>query len=167
MILLGISRTLFTHSLPLVVAEQCYMKLLKDARCLVQDTKIATKREKAYSMLLTLIEDYSIRLLATKVYWDSSKDREQFKRFHEKYKDIEKIKDIDFVEYVKQKEILFIKEDIQKTKGEKTDYTRLIKYYKRKLVDYGVMKEIREYRTEDKKYVKSKVSTIINEYASA
>ena len=34
MILLGISRTLFTHSLPLVVAEQCYMKLLKDARCL-------------------------------------------------------------------------------------------------------------------------------------
>ena len=53
MILLGISRTLFTHSLPLVVAEQCYMKLLKDARCLVQDTKIAAKREKAYSMLLT------------------------------------------------------------------------------------------------------------------
>ena len=55
MVLLGISRTLFTHSLPLVVAEQCYMKLLKDARCLVQDTKIAEKREKAYSMLLTLI----------------------------------------------------------------------------------------------------------------
>ncbi len=48
MILLGISRNLFTHSLPLVVAaEQCYMKLLKDARCLVQDTKIAAKREKS------------------------------------------------------------------------------------------------------------------------
>ena len=31
-ILLGISRRLFTHSLPLVVAEQCYEKLLKDAR---------------------------------------------------------------------------------------------------------------------------------------
>ena len=43
MILLGISRNLFTHSLPLVVAEQCYMKLLKDARCLIQDTKIAAK----------------------------------------------------------------------------------------------------------------------------
>ena len=94
MVLLGISRTLFTHSLPLVVAEQCYMKLLKDARCLVQDTKIAAKREKAYSMLLTLIEDYNIRLLATKVYWDNPKDREQFKRFHEKYKDIEKLKEI-------------------------------------------------------------------------
>ena len=167
MILLGISRTLFTHSLPLVVAEQCYMKLLKDARCLVQDTKIAAKREKAYSMLLTLIEYYNIRLLATKVYWDNSKEREQFKRFHGKYKDIEKLKDIDFIEYVKQKEILFIKEDIQKMKGEKTDYSRLIKYYKRKLVDYGVMKEIRDYTTKDGKYLKSKVSTIMNEYASA
>ena len=167
MVLLGISRTLFTHSLPLVVAEQCYMKLLKDARCLVQDTKIAAKREKAYSMLLTLIEDYNIRLLATKVYWDNPKDREQFKRFHEKYKDVEKLKDIDFVEYVKEKEILFIKEDIQKVKGEKTDYTRLIKYYKRKLVDFGVMKEIREYKTKDGKFTKSKVSTIMNEYVSA
>ena len=167
MVLLGISRTLFTHSLPLVVAEQCYMKLLKDARCLVQDTKIAAKREKAYSMLLTLIEDYNIRLLATKVYWDNPKDREQFKRFHEKYKDIQKIKDIDFVEYIKEKEILFIKEDIQKVKGEKTDYTRLMKYYKRKLVDFGVMKEIRDYKTKDGKFIKSKVSTIMNEYVSA
>ncbi|MCI8833539.1 MAG: hypothetical protein HFJ19_05035, partial [Clostridia bacterium] len=44
MILLGISRKLFTHSIPLIVAEQCYEKLLKDARTLVQDTKMATKR---------------------------------------------------------------------------------------------------------------------------
>ena len=64
-ILLGISRRLFTHSLPLVVAEQCYEKLLKDARSLVQDTKIATKREKAYNMLINLIEDYNIKLLSS------------------------------------------------------------------------------------------------------
>ena len=44
-ILLGISRRLFTHSLPLVVAEQCYEKLLKVARSLVLDSKIATIRE--------------------------------------------------------------------------------------------------------------------------
>ena len=167
MILLGISRNLFTHSLPLVVAEQCYMKLLKDARCLVQDTKIAAKREKAYTMLLNLIEDFNIRLLATKVYWDNPKDREQFKRFHDKYKDIEKLKEIDFIEYVKQKEILFIKEDMNKIKNEKTDYTRLIKYYKRRLVDYGVMKEIRDYKTQNGKYKRDKVSSRINETISA
>jgi len=162
MILLGLSRNLFTHSLPLVVAEQCYMKLLKDARCLVQDTKIAAKREKAFTMLLNLIEDYNIRLLATKVYWDNAKDREKFKNFHEKYKEIEKLKEVDFIEYVKQKEILFMKEDINKVKEEKTDYSKLIKYYKRKLVDYGAIKEIKAYITQHEKYRRHKVSSRIS-----
>ena len=162
MILLGLSRNLFTHSLPLVVAEQCYMKLLKDARCLIQDTKIAAKREKAYTMLLNLIEDYYIRLLATKVYWDNARDRESFKNFHEKYKKIEKLKELDFIEYVKQKEILFIKEDIKRTKDDKTDYSRLVKYYKRKLVDYGVMKELKAYTTQHEKYKRHKVSARIS-----
>ena len=158
MILLGLSRNLFTHSLPLVVAEQCYMKLIKDARCLVQDTKIAAKREKAYTMLLNLIEDYNIRLLATKVYWDNAKDREQFKLFHEKYKEVEKLKEIDFIEYVKQKEILFMKNDMKKIRDTKTDYSKLMKYYKRKLVDYGAMKEIRSYTSEEQKYRRDKLS---------
>lgn len=142
MLLLGISRKIFTHSLPLAVAEQCYMKLLKDARCLVQDTKIATKREKAYNMLINLIEDYNIKLLSTKVYWDSSELREAFKVFWNKYQGICKLKDADFIEYVKQKEILFIKDDMTKIKNEKFDYSKLTKYYKRKLVDYGAMRQI-------------------------
>lgn len=162
MILLGLSRNLFTHSLPLVVAEQCYMKLLKDARCLVQDTKIAAKREKAFTMLLNLIEDFNIRLLATKVYWDNARDREKFKNFHEKYKEIEKLKEIDFIEYVKDKEILFMKEDIKRIKDDKTDYSRLIKYYKRKLVDYGVMKELKSHTTQHQKYTRDKVSARIS-----
>lgn len=33
MILLGLSRKLFTHSIPLIVAEQCYQKLLKTQEC--------------------------------------------------------------------------------------------------------------------------------------
>ena len=167
MILLGISRKLFTHSIPLIVAEQCYEKLLKDARILVQDTKMAAKREKAYAMLINLIEDYNVRLLSTKVYWDRPNDREQFKRFFDKYKDIEKLKEIDFIEYVKQKEILFIKEDISKIQNSKTDYSRLIKYYKRRLVDYGVMKEIRDFKTKDGKFKKEKISSKMEEIVSA
>ena len=143
MILLEISRKLFTHSLPLVVAEQCYLKLLKDARCLVQDSKIAAKRERAYEMLINLIEDYNIRLLSTKVYWDNLKEREEFKNFFDKFKEIEKQKDIDFENYMKEKEILFIKNDLKKLCKEKQDYTTLTKYYKRRLVDYGAMREIK------------------------
>ena len=58
MILLGLSRKLFTHSLPLIVAEQCYEKLLDDARSLIVDTKVARKQEKAYSLLINLMEEY-------------------------------------------------------------------------------------------------------------
>ena len=112
MILLGISRKLFTHSIPLIVAEQCYEKLLKDARMLVQDTKMAVKRENAYNTLINLIEDYNVRLLSTKVYWDNMKERENYKKFWDKYKEISKLKEVDFVEYMKQKEVLFIKNDM-------------------------------------------------------
>ena len=156
MVLLGISRKLFTHSLPLIVAEQCYEKLLKDARTLVQDTKIATKREKAYSMLINLIEDYNIKLLSTKVYWETPKQREEYKKFWNKYKEISKLKETDFIEYVKQKEILFIKNDIKNLNTGKTDYTKLLKYFKRKLVDYGAIREIKNSYKSEGKYIKIK-----------
>lgn len=156
MVLLGISRRLFTHSLPLIVAEQCYEKLLKDARSLVQDTKIATKREKVYSMLINLIEDYNVKLLSTKVYWDSPQERDEYKKFWEQYKEISKLKETDFIEYVKQKEILFIKDDMKKLDKEKMDYTQILKYYKRKLVDYGAIKEIKNSYKSQGKYIKVK-----------
>lgn len=157
MILLGISRNLFTHSLPLIVAEQCYEKLLKDTRFLVQDSKVATKREKAYSMLIDLIEEYNVKLLSTKVYWDSPKNRDDYKKFWNKYKAISKLKETDFIEYIKQKEILFIKEDMKKIqKDTKTNYSKIIKYYKRKLIDYGVLKELKNGYKSKGKYIKYK-----------
>ena len=156
MVLLGISRKLFTHSLPLIVAEQCYEKLLKDARILVQDTKMAGKRERAYSMLINLMEDYNIKLLSTKVYWDSPKARDEYKKFWSRYKEIAKLKETDFIEYIKQKEILFIKNDMKKLQEGKTDYSKILKYYKRKLVDYGVMKQIRNSYQSEGKYIKVK-----------
>ncbi len=156
MILLGISRKLFTHSLPLIVAEQCYEKLLKDARILVQDTKIATRREKAYSMLINLIEDYNIKLLSTKVYWDSPKVRDEYKEFWNRYQEITKLKETNFIEYIKQKEILFIKNDMKKLREGKTDYSKIMNYYRRKLVDYGAMRQIKDSYQSQGKYIKVK-----------
>ena len=153
MILLGISRKLFTHSIPLIVAEQCYEKLLKDARILVQDTKMAVKRENAYNMLINLIEDYNIKLLSTKVYWENMKDRENYKKFWDKYKEISKLKDVDFVEYMRQKEVLFIKDDMKKIQNTKFDYSKIIVYYKRKLVDYGAIRELKNTCRTAKKYI--------------
>ena len=155
-LLLSISRKLFTHSLPLIVAIQCYEKLLKDARILVQDTKISTKRERAYSMLINLFEDYYVKLLSTKVYWENQKEREEFKDFWSKYKEIGQLKETNFIEYVRQKEILFIKNDMKKISQAdvKTDYSKLITYYKRKLIDYGAMRELKNTYKSEGKFIK-------------
>ncbi len=151
MVLLSISRKLFTHSIPLIVAEQCYEKLLKDIRVLVQDTKMAAKRENVYTILINLIEEYNVKLLSTKVYWENIEEREEYKKYWDKYKEILKLKDTDFVEYVKQKEILFIKNDMKKIQGAKVDYSKIITYYKRKLIDYGAMRELKnQYQSKGK-----------------
>ena len=167
MILLGISRKLFTHSIPLIVAEQCYEKLLKDARILVQDTKIANKREKAYNMLINLIEDYNVRLLSTKVFWEDLSKRDEYKKFWDKYQKIAKLKETDFIEYVKQKEILFIKDDLKKIHDEnnKVDYSKLEVYYKRKLLDYGQIKEIKNSYKSYGKYL-GKIRNAVNKLSA-
>ena len=167
MILLGISRKLFTHSIPLIVAEQCYEKLLKDARILVQDTKIANKREKAYNMLINLIEDYNVRLLSTKVFWEDLSKRDEYKKFWDKYQKIAKLKETDFIAYVKQKEILFIKDDLKKIHDEnnKVDYSKLEVYYKRKLLDYGQIKEIKNSYKSYGKYL-GKIRNTVNKLSA-
>ena len=156
-ILISMSRFLFTHSLPLVVAEQCYERLLKDARTLLQDTKIATKREKVYTTLINLIEDYNVKLLSKKVYWENQEDKDRYKKFWKKYKEISKIKSKDFVEYVREKEVLFIKQDLRRLDSYgKLDYSKIEKYYKRKLVDYGEMRVIRSTFKSEGNYKKVK-----------
>ena len=140
MVLLAISRKLFTHSLPLIVAEQCYIKLLKDVRSLIVDTRVIKKQEKAYSLLIKLIEDYNVKLLSTKIYWDKPMQRDEYKAFWKKYQELKKEKTKD---YDKQKEILFIKGDLNQVYKNENKYFKIIKFYKNKLVSLGAMKELK------------------------
>jgi len=134
MILLGLSRVLFTHSLPLVAAEQCYNKLLRDIRNLIVNTKNETKKEEAYQMLIKLIEDYNVKLLSTKVYWDNSDERESYKKFWTKYS---KLKDSD------SKEILSLQRELSQIDNNPKN-AELRKFYKQKLVNFGVMKQFKD-----------------------
>ena len=154
MILLGLSRKLFTHSLPLVVAEQCYTKLLDDARSLIVDTKVVRKQEKAYSLLINIIEEYNAKLLSTKIYWEKPGQREEFKKFWNAYKEIEKIKDSNYDEYIKQKEILFIQNELNKVYENENKYYKLIKFYKNKLVELGVMRVLYNSYSSEGRYTK-------------
>ena len=155
LILLGLSRKLFTHSLPLVVAEQCYIKLLKDIRSLIVDTKVLRKQEKAYSLLIKIIEEYNVKLLSTKIYWERPAQREEFKKFWDKYKKVEELKNSNYDEYVKQKEILFIRSDLEKVSTNENKYFKIISFYKHKLVELGVMRNLRNSYISEGKYTKN------------
>lgn len=135
MILLGLSRVLFTHSLPLVAAEQCYKKLLKDTRNLIVNTKSPEKKERIYGMLLELIEDYNVKLLSTKVYWDKPAERDAYKKFWDAYSKTGSSE---------EKEILSLRRELYETADEYEKYAEVRQFYKNKLVELGVMKRIKK-----------------------
>lgn len=134
MILLGLSRYLFTHSLPLVAAEQCYDKLLRDLRNLILNSKTDEKREEAYKMLIKLIEDYNVKLLSTKVYWENQKERESYKEFWDKYS-----KESDS----EKREILSLRRELSQIEALGERNIALRKFYKKKLVEFGVIRNFK------------------------
>lgn len=162
MILLGLSRKLFTHSLPLIVAEQCYEKLLQDARSLIVDTKIARKQEKAYSLLINLIEEYHAKLLSTKIYWEKPAEREQYKEFWKAYQEISKNKDTNYIDYSREKQILFIKNDLKKLRINTNKHYKIINFYCNKLVELGAMKILQNSYKSEGSYIKKKNSVSVS-----
>ncbi len=150
MILLGISRKLFVHSLPLIVAERCYVKLLKDTRNLIVDTKVSRKRENAYQLLLRLIDQYNQKLLSVKIYWNNNEEKAEYNKFANKCKELEKVREEKGLhEYDIKKQILYIREDMKILSKYNDKYYRIIKFYKGRLVKLGDMKQISTYRTEN------------------
>ena len=140
MILLGLSRRLFTHSLPLGVAEQCYNKLLNDLRCLIVDTRVPKKKERAYNLLIEFIKEFNLKILSTKVYWDNADDRNNYRAFWKEYQEIEKIEDEK--ERNNKIEVLFIKNELRETQKNDKKFSKIITFYKSKLVEFGVMKKL-------------------------
>ena len=151
MALLGISRYLFTHSLPLIAAEECYIRLIKESRSLLLTESSKIKKEKAFKLLIELMEEYNIKLLSTKVYWDRPEEREEYKIFWDKYKAIEGNDE----EAFKEKQELFLKYDLHRLNRKPEKYANIIKAYKDRLVELGVMREIpNKCETIQGKYVK-------------
>lgn len=140
-IILAISRRLFTHSLPLIIAEQCYEQLLNEIRSEMVYAKNDRKFNKAYKMLLKILDEYNVNLLSTKIYWEKPNDREEYKKFWEEYKKIDKIEDENEKEL--KKEILYVKKDLKQLLKEEKRYRLVIKEYKEKLVKLGAMKTIK------------------------
>lgn len=154
MLLLALSRKLFTHSLPLIVAEQCYEKLLNDTRSLIVDTKVVRKQEKAYSLLINLIEEYNVKLLSTKIYWDKPACREEYKTFWKNYKEISEKKDTNYIDYVQEKQVLFLRNDLKKLRNDKNRYYKIIQFEQAKLVELGAMEILKNAYISEGNYKK-------------
>jgi len=138
MVLIGISRKFFTHSLPLGATEECYNWLILQTREIIISETNKKKQEKIYQVLIKIIEDFNIKLLSTKVYWDDPLEKEQYKVFWNKYNEIQKIED----EQEKQKQVtsLFLKDDLKKLYSNKRKNKKLIKIYTDYLVELGAIR---------------------------
>jgi len=134
LVLIEISRKVFVHSFPLAAIEKCYVRILKDIRELIVQSKTETKRNNLYKTLFEVIENYNNKVLATKVYWNNPKEREEYKKFYSKYKKIQEKK--------KEKEILILKEEVKKLKQYGKKYQAILKLHKEQLDKRGAIRTI-------------------------
>lgn len=146
-ILLGMSRILFTHSLPLVAAEQCYSKLLKDARNLIVTTKQEQKKEEVFQALLKIIQSYNEKLLSTKVYWEKPEEREAYKKFWKAYQEAQS---------EEEKQIAVLKRELSEIIEDGPKAKQIRSFYKNKLVEFGVMRQFKNscVTLEEGRYIK-------------
>ena len=99
------------------------------------------KQEKAYKTFVEIIEEYNLKILSTKVYWDNSEEKEEYKKFWEEYNKIIKIQDKE--ERENKKLILFLKEDLKKLNKNEKKYKKIIKLHKEYLIKLGAMKNLK------------------------
>ena len=155
MVLIGISRTFFTHSLPLAATERCYIELMKEVREIIVRENNKAKRKKAYETLVKIIEEYNAKLLSTKVYWDNPDEKAKYKTFWDKVTEANKIEDEE--EKYKQKLIIFLKEDIKKLYANKRPYKKIINLHKEYLIELGAMRIFKNKCRTEERVLKGKI----------
>ena len=67
---------------------------------------------------------------------------------------VNELKEKDYMEYSKQKEILFLKKELEVAYSNVNRYCRIVKFYKTKLVALGAMKQLKNSCSSNANYVK-------------
>lgn len=139
--LLGFSRILFVYSLPTVAAEQCYCELISSARTCVANYFTDADKFEAYQFLLDAMEEYYENILVKKSYWNTVQEEEAFKAFQAKWSELKKLARIDYDDFKKQREILFVKKEIEYLKKSKSKLDELRKYYRERMLQLHALRE--------------------------
>ena len=140
MILINLSRVLFTHSMPPIVAERCYKRLIQENSTLLINSANKSKENTAYKMLIELIENYNHELLSTKIYWDKPEEREEYKEFQKQYTQIKKSQDSTADD---EKEKLIIKSYYKVLCKDSSRNDEVVHFLKQKLIKFGLIKSMK------------------------
>lgn len=144
-VLLELSRELFVYSLPMVAAEQCFNYLIDKTRIAIENSFIDAEQFELYELLLDLIESYHINILSQKVYWDTQSDRDEHKKLWNEYNEAQKLERIDFDEFKRKREIIFVNYDLKVLKKMKKKYDVLRTYYINRMKQLHALREFKNH----------------------
>lgn len=140
LVLLSLSRSLFVYSLPMIAAEQCYENLIDIAKLALNNAFLDADKYELYKLLLDIMEEYNENVLSKKVYWDSPIDREEYIKFWDKYKEVKKLARIDYDEFMKMREILFVKYDLKLLKKSNKKCDNIKAYYRERMLQLHALR---------------------------
>lgn len=144
-VLLEISRELFAYSLPMIAAEQCFMDLIEKARIAIENSFIDAEQFEVYQLLLDLLESYHENILDKKVYWDTQTEREEFQKLRDEFVECKKLERIDFEEYKRRREIIFVCSELKRMKTIKKKYEKLKTYYVDRMKQLHGLRELKNH----------------------
>ena len=144
-VLLEISRELFAYSLPMIAAEQCFMDLIVKARIAIENSFIDAEQFEVYQLLLDLLESYHENILDKKVYWDTQTEREEFQKLRDEFVECKKLERIDFEEYKRRREIIFVCSELKIMKTTKKKYEKLKTYYVDRMKQLHGLRELKNH----------------------
>ena len=140
--LLGIGRKLFVYSFPTIAADQCYTSLITNARVCLGNSFVEADKFESYNLLLDTIEEYIDNILCKKNYWDNPIDEDEFKKTEEKWGMLKKLARIDYDDYKKQREILFVKNDLKEMKKKKINIQEVKDYYRDRMLQLKALRQL-------------------------
>lgn len=140
--LLGFARTLFEYSLPTVAAEQCYQELIASARTCLANAFSDADKFGAYQVLLDTMEEYNDNVLVKKSYWNSVKEEEEHKAFQARWSEMKKLARIDYDDFKNQREVLFIRTDLNYMNKQKMKLEEVRDYYRVRLLQLHALRRL-------------------------
>lgn len=140
--LLSFARILFIYSLPTVAAEQCYLDIISSARTNLTNYFTEADKFEAYQVLLDSIEEYNDNVLVLKSYWNSVEEEAEHKKFQEKWSELKKLARIDYDDFKKQREVLFIRKELKEMKKLKLKLDEVRRYYRERMLQLNALRRL-------------------------